>query len=321
MTVKTGASLMAALAQLPVGDERVVVLLEPGIYHELVVIDRPNVSLIGQDAEQTVLVYNNASGTPHPDHPTLGATPTLGTSGSASVILTERAQGFRAENITFKNSFDPANPKDGITCDFQAVALRLDADQSIFINCVFTSYQDTLYLRGNVRVFISHCLIEGDVDFIFGCAQAYITHSEIRFRPRAAGQTGYITAANTGRTNRVLSYYGLVFNHCTLTKSEGTAPGSVYLGRPWRQNANVVFKNSWMDDHIHPEGWTCMSGGGKLNLPGEARFFEFNNTGPGAAPHPLRTQLTPQEAVLFTPDHLFGSNQGLHPTPWSLGDF
>jgi len=46
-------------------------------------------------------------------------------------------------------------------------------------------------------------------------------------------------------------------------------------------------------------GWTSMSG----NLPENARFFEYKNTGPGAVVNSSRRQLSDAEAAKFTPQN------------------
>ena len=51
---------------------------------------------------------------------------------------------------------------------------------------------------------------------------------------------------------------GFVFRNCTITGASGCEKGSVFLGRPWREEARTVFLNCTMDDSIAPErfsGW------------------------------------------------------------------
>jgi pectinesterase len=63
----------------------------------------------------------------------------------------------------------------------------------------------------------------------------------------------------------------------------------------------AAFLNCWMDEHIHPEGWTWMhyrvpdGPDGRLE-PGDARLFESSNHGPGARINPSRRQL-PQSGM------------------------
>ncbi len=55
----------------------------------------------------------------------------------------------------------------------------------------------------------------------------------------------------------------------------------VWLGRPWRRFASVVFMNSEMGDHIEPAGWREWSPG-KTDYLTTADYAEFNSLGPGA---------------------------------------
>jgi hypothetical protein len=53
--------------------------------------------------------------------------------------------------------------------------------------------------------------------------------------------------------------------------------GSTTLGRAWRSDATVLYKNCWMDNHI--SGWLTRGTESPdwVNLT----FAEFNTTGPG----------------------------------------
>lgn len=64
---------------------------------------------------------------------------------------------------------------------------------------------------------------------------------------------GYITAA-CGLKDDI----GFVFRNCVIKGAPGCEPGSVFLGRPWRDEAKTVFLNCVMDECIAPErfsGW------------------------------------------------------------------
>jgi len=53
----------------------------------------------------------------------------------------------------------------------------------------------------------------------------------------------------------------------------------VYLGRPWRSNASVLFMHCQMGRHIVPEGWHNW---GKPEREFTVRYAEYDNTGPGS---------------------------------------
>ena len=168
---------------------------------------------------------------------------------------------FRAENITFENSYGTGS---------QAVAAYVNTDRVVFRNCRFLGWQDTLFAHGG-RQYYRDCYIEGHVDFIFGNGTAVFENCTIHSK----GQ-GYVTAQwrlSDSETN------GFVFLNCRLTGSD-TGNG-VYLGRPWRPYGRVVFIKCWMGAHIRPEGWDNWRDPAREKT---AQFAEYKSSGPGANP-------------------------------------
>ena len=120
--------------------------------------------------------------------------------------------------------------------------------------------------------------------------------------------------------------YGFVFLNCRLTGDPapwidptGTIPPKsaktvhAYLGRPWRPNASVAFIHCEMDDHIKPEGWHNW---GKPANETSARYAEFGNTGPGAAPAkrvPWAKQLNRDEAAKISVASVLGGQDHWRP--------
>ena len=207
------------------------ILIKKGIYKEKLILasTKTNITVIGEHVTNTILTYDDFASKPN----VFGEE--MGTSGSSSFYVF--GDGFRAENITFENSSGPVG---------QAVAVRVDGDQIVFINCRFLGFQDTLYPHGDgSRQFYKDCYIEGTTDFIFGWSTAVFEDCEIY--SKNGGH--YITAASTNEETA----YGFVFVNCKLTSD---APDqSVYLGRPWRPYAQTVFIYCEIGAHIKPEGW------------------------------------------------------------------
>ena len=262
------------------------ILVKPGTYRELIHVQREKrfTSLVGEDAEKTVITYDLFANIPGPDGKPIGTfrTPTM----------TIDADDFTVENLTLENSAGPTG---------QALALRVDGDRVAFRRCRLLGWQDTV-LTNRGRQYFEDCTIVGAVDFIFGAATAFFERCHIR----CAGD-GYITAASTPDSQP----YGYVFSHCTIA---GAAPGvKTYLGRPWRDFARTVFLNTEMSDVVRPAGWHNWN---KPVAEQTAHYAEFNSTGPGAKPAgrvPWSKQLTADEAAKFTVAAVLGGADGWNP--------
>ena len=201
------------------------------------------------------------------------------------------------------------------------MALYADADLLLVENCRIASRQDSLCtgpLPKNpppkginlihpvaglgadkpvlpFRQLYRRCLIEGDVDFIFGSSLAVFEACEIKSLVRLAPQPsvapaseqppevlkGWITAPSTYPGQKT----GFVFLDCALTsdltsESQPRAKAAnTYLGRPWRHTGRAVFIRCHMGSHILPEGWDDW---GKPKARMYRGFGEFASIGPGA---------------------------------------
>ncbi|MDR7370291.1 pectinesterase family protein [Flavobacterium aquidurense] len=225
------------------------IFVKNGIYKEKIIIDsfNSNICLVGENKDQTIISFNNYNGQP-----------SIGT--FTSYTLKILADNVSLENITVENTAGAVG---------QAVALHVEGDYFKAYNCKILGNQDTLYTAGeNRRHYFSNCYIEGTTDFIFGSATAVFHMCTLYSKANS-----YITAANTSKN----SSYGFVFLKCKLLAAPGVH--KVYLGRPWREYANVIFSGCFMDAHIRPEGWHNW---GKPSNEKTAYYAEFNNYGPGA---------------------------------------
>ena len=249
--------------------------IRPGTYREKLVIAKPHVRLhgTGSDASKVILSFDDSAGTAG------------GTTKSASVTVS--GDDFHAENLTIENTFSRNRPltREGS----QAVALKISGDRGVLRNVRFLGYQDTLYATGKpARQYFADCYIEGNVDFIFGDARAYFENCEIHGK---AHPVVFITAQSKLHADERSGY---VFDHCRLTADPDAK--KVYLGRPWRAFASVIFLNSWMPPQIAPEGWHEWEHDGNPSLP-TSFYAEYKSTGPGA--NPARPQLSDAEAKQF----------------------
>lgn len=305
-------SVSAAIASAPSDGKRPYrIKITRGFWREKIVIDKPNIHLIGDDRNQCVLSFNAAAGMLRTD-----GSP-WGTWGCASVIV--RAPDFHAENIRIENAFDYVGnlsaPKFEVIGPngAQAVALMLDAgaDRSVLKNVDIAGHQDTLFVDAGRSLF-QHCNISGSVDFIFGAGTAFFEDCDIvsRFRPGKERQ-GYIAVPSTLQTQK----HGLIFDRCRLLREKEIPDASVALGRAWRPGkqfsdgkygdpavlGTAVFLSCWMDAHIDPKGWDAMAytarDGQRVMLQPEiARLYEYDSRGPGAAHSTTRRWLNKAQA-------------------------
>lgn len=231
-------------------DYKVTVFIKKGVYKEKVIVPAwlQNVDFIGEDAETTVITYD--------DHANID---NMGTFRTYTLEVEGTMLTFR--NLTIENNAAQLG---------QAVALHTEGDKLRFFNCRFLGNQDTVYTgRANSRLYFSNCYIEGTTDFIFGPATALFVGCIIHSK-----KDSYITAASTPADVRV----GYVFKNCRLTADSNVT--KVYLGRPWRPYASTVFIGCEMGRHICPAGWDNWRNPDNENT---ARYAEYNNSGEGAS--------------------------------------
>jgi pectinesterase len=233
-------------------DQRIIIHIRNGVYNEKVVVPACNnkISIIGESVDKTIISYGDYFGKVN-----RGRNSTFYT----YTFLVE-ADDFFAENLTFENSAGPVG---------QAVALHVEGNRCAFRNCRILGNQDTLYTGGtDNHQYFKACYIQGTTDFIFGSATVVFDSCVIFSKADS-----YITASSTIKGKS----YGYVFMNCRLTSDEGV--NKVYLGRPWRDYAKVVFINCEMGKHILPEGWSDWPGTERFKT---AFFAEFGNTGAGS---------------------------------------
>ncbi len=274
-------TVQEAIGKVPVNNtKRVVIRIKPGTYTEQVRVpaDKPFISFIGESAEKTKITFNlsnKAAGS---------------TSASYSVYI--GGHDFYAENITFENAFGTGS---------QAVAVLVEADRTVFRNCRFLGWQDTLYAK-NGRQYYSNCYIEGHVDYIFGQAAAVFENCTIHSKG-----DGYIAAPMRFAADEPS---GFIFISSTLT-SENTKNG-IYLGRPWRDHGRTVFINTKMDAAIRPEGWHHW----EPHREKTAYFGEYGSTGTGgstAARVAWAHKLGDADVKQFSVEYFLGGRDGWDP--------
>jgi len=298
------------------------IFIKAGNYYEKLLITKPNIYLVGEQADKTRIYYDSYAGKLTPKGIKTG------TPGSA--VLTIASNNIHIQHLTIENTFNylanDALPNTSVKrkSDAQAVALFLDknADKFKLSDSRLLGYQDTLFINDG-RSWFNKVLIAGNVDFIFGKGNAVFTDSEIKTLARGKSNFphGYIVAPSTQITNP----YGFTFINCKLTRETSVPNNSVPLGRPWHPTTQfadgryadpnaigkAVFINTWMDEHIFVDGWYSMNGnaidGKKIPFyPEDSRFFEYKSKGPGAQINYKRRQLTNAEVKNYSPEKILG---------------
>ena len=111
-----------------------------------------------------------------------------------------------------------------------------------------------------------NCLIEGTVDFIFGCGSALFDRCEIRSLVDAR-DIGFVAAP----AHSLLQTQGFLFRYCRFTAQSGVTAGSIYLARPWRDYGLCCFDRCKYGRHINPLGFDKWQ---DTDRDRTARFFE-----------------------------------------------
>lgn len=259
--------------------EEVKIFIKKGTYKEKISILVPYITLKGEKAEETVITYDDyakkkiENGT---EYRTFN-----------SYTMFVGADNFTAENLTIKNSAGY-----GKTIG-QTIALYVEGDKQRFRNCRIIGTNDTLFtgpapedpvdykeagspMEGKEKIigrqYFEKCYIEGVGDIIFGSATAVFNRCKIYSNNKNADKKGYVTCASTRNGQK----YGYVFLDCCLKSAEAT--DNVYLGRPWRDSAKVVFVDCYMGTHINEKGFDYIN---RESAEKEGYYAEYNSYGLG----------------------------------------
>ncbi|KAF9617790.1 hypothetical protein IFM89_038762 [Coptis chinensis] len=273
------------------GKGRFVIYVKAGVYSENVVTKAKNVMLIGDGIGRTILTGSKS---------VVGGSTTF-----ASATFATGGSGFIARGVTIRNTAGPQN--------HQAVALRSDSDLSVFYQCSFEGFQDTLYVHSQ-RQFFRECNIVGTIDFIFGNAAVVLQNCNIYARKPMPGQPCTLTAQGRMDPNQNT---GISIQNSRLLATADLGSTIVYLGRPWKQYSRTVYMETFMGAQITPAGWMEWVGNFALKT---LYYGEYRNTGPGSSTANrvkwpgYRVITNPAEASKFTVANFIGGNSWLPPT-------
>uniref|UniRef100_J3M1V5 pectinesterase n=1 Tax=Oryza brachyantha TaxID=4533 RepID=J3M1V5_ORYBR len=238
---------------------RFVIYVKAGEYNEYVTVtsDLPNIFMYGDGPTRTRVIGNKSNKD--------------GVATMASRTFSAEGSGFVCKSMGFVNTAGPEG--------HQAVALHVQGDMSVFFNCKFEGYQDTLYVHAN-RQFFRNCEVSGTIDFIFGNSAAVFQNCLMTVRKPMDNQMNMVTAQ--GRTDPNMPT-GIVLQGCRIVPEQALFPVRLqiasYLGRPWKEYSRTVIMESVIGDLIKPEGWSEWMGDQGLKT---LYYAEYANTGPGA---------------------------------------
>lgn len=275
-------TITEALQAVPY-EETAVIRIAAGTYREKLFSDKKNITLIGEGPDKTMIEYGDGAFDEMPD-------------GSKRGTFRSYTAFFGGERCVVKNLTIRNTAGDGRIAG-QALAVYADAGECYFENVSLEGCQDTLFMsplplterqkngfmgprvmteRILTRQYYKNCRITGDVDFIFGGADAVFDDCDIICNNRNEAINGYLTAPCGSKDN-----LGMIFRNCRITGAPGCADSSVFLGRPWRDEAKAVFLSCTMDKTIAPERF---SGWGDVHKPHPDTFFgEYATTDPDGA--------------------------------------
>lgn len=275
-------------------EESAVIHIGEGTFREKIFCEKKDITFIGAGIDKTVIEYDDGAFDLMEDGSKRGTfrTFTVFFGGKRTIV----------RDMTIKNTVG-----DGFTYG-QAIAVYADAEVCCFENVKMTACQDTLFCaplplterqkngfmgprvlnpRKKTRQYFKNCEIYGDVDFIFGGADAVFDDCLLqcnnrKLQPHKEDDSsrfinGYITAACGSKDD-----LGFVFRNCIVKGEEGCDEASVFLGRPWREEAKTVFLNCKMDKTIAPErfsGWGAVEKDEPLTYYGEYNSISLENGG------------------------------------------
>jgi len=253
--------------------ENSTVFLSEGMYRQKTVIRTPGLTVIGAGADKTRIVHGDYA----KKRDFLGAEYNTFRTWTLAVC----ADGVTLKNLTVEN--DALAPE----VLGQEVALSVVADNFRMEDSILRSTQDTLFLGplpsdlvgryegflhdelrrfGNFRQSFRSCLIEGTVDFIFGCGKAVFECCELRSL-NDKRSIGFVAAP----AHDIRQLEGFSFRSCAFTAEEGVKEGTVFLARPWRDYGMSAFVDCSYGSHIAAEGFDKWQG---TDRDRTARFYE-----------------------------------------------
>lgn len=231
-----------------------LIYLEKGEYRQKIEIKRSGVTVTGA-GDETKIIFGDYAKKIHADGKEYNTFRTY--------TLCVSADGVTLKNLSVVNS--NTEPETVGQCvalsvngnNFYGESLNLVSTQdtlflSPFPDDLVIRYagfipQNQLYCEGKRLHLFRNCRISGNVDFIFGCSEAYFKDCRIISIADKRGY-GFVAApAHPLAEDRGFSFIGCEF------VSDGADRASNFLARPWRDFGKCNFINCRIENHIRPE--------------------------------------------------------------------
>lgn len=267
----------------------------------ITVLTAPNVSIIGEDRDGTVVVNE----VPDVTYETKwGPSNVLeGLHRCETFLIDRQCHDTYLQDLTLRNALKDRTGR--------GAALEDKGDRTICMNVTLHGYQDTYY-SGNVcgRFYFEGGKIRGRTDFLCGKGDVFFNRVEM-----VMCDAGYLAVPSTPRR------YGYVLRDCTVKGEKLPVDGKYTLGRPWGKGGPTArYINTRLEAVPSQEGWSEMSGGWP------ARFAEYNSTNARGRKtslskrktvfgdnHQNNPVMTKAEADSLTVDAVMGGDDGWQP--------
>ena len=300
-TIDSNDSINDTLKKMKDGD---TLFLKNGLYEEKIVVLLNNINIIGEKMDEVVISNHDWFTKIMPDYNECNTFSTY--------TLLIAGNNVNISNLTIENTCTPSSRYG------QAVALYVEGDNFKATDVIIKGAQDTLFtgplppdliirhqgflpdfqLRGNKsRQIYEDCQIYGDVDFIFGTAQALFINCDIISIPTKTRREklGYISAPAHNKEDE----YGYLFYKCNMTSDDNNQ--DVYLARPWRDYGTAAFIDCTYGKHISKLGFNKWN---NTNRDKTARFYEYNEEINIKDREPWANQLTKVEKEQYVNEFL-----------------
>lgn len=163
-------TITAAIDANPNNGSNYVIYIKNGVYDEKVFIDKNNITLLGEDRDETIItqailrrIWRESNDSDW---------------GVATINIDNSATDITLANLTIRNNFADLNPSVPNNTD-HTMAIRGGGDKVIIVNCnIIATGGDTISLWSFGRYYHSGCYFEGYVDFVCPRGYCYISNSD-----------------------------------------------------------------------------------------------------------------------------------------------